>query len=129
MRTGASAHTGKGLSPSSGNWALHPTPLLPFAAMSGGFTFPMMSAATGMLAYLGIVSIAVAYALFYFGLRTATGSMAVTLTLLEPLIAAVLAVVILGENVRSLVTGGGLLIWCCRSRRLASTTHRSVPTS
>jgi DME family drug/metabolite transporter len=53
----------------------------------------------------------VAYALFYTGLRTTVGSVAVDLTLLEPLTAAVLAVVILGEQVSlPIVTGGGLLL-------------------
>jgi len=85
--------------------------LLPFASLSGGHPLPVMSAAAGMLAYLGIVATAVAYALFYTGLRTTAGGVAVVLTLLEPLTAAVLAVVVLGEQVSlPLVTGGGLLL-------------------
>ncbi|MEV8506402.1 EamA family transporter [Actinoplanes sp. NPDC051475] len=85
--------------------------LLPFAWLSGGLVLPGMSAATWMVAYLGIVATAVAYALFYMGLRTTTGSVAVVLTLLEPLTAAIFAVVVLGEEVSlPVVLGGGLLL-------------------
>jgi DME family drug/metabolite transporter len=53
----------------------------------------------------------VAYALFYAGLRTTAGSTAAVLTLLEPLAAAALAVLILGESLsRSGLAGGMLLL-------------------
>ena len=62
------------------------------------------------LLYLGAVCTAVAYGLFYAGLRTTTGEAAVVVTLLEPLTATVLAVVLLGERL-SWVTGlGGALM-------------------
>jgi len=63
-----------------------------------------------MLAYLGVVTTAVAYALFYAGLRTTPGSAAVVLTLFEPLTAAVLAVVILGEPASLPAVAGGVLL-------------------
>ena len=85
--------------------------LLPFALMSGSIKYPMTSGATGMLAYLGVIPTAVAYALFYSGLRSMAGSVAVVLTLLEPLTASVLAVVILDENISlPAIAGGGLLL-------------------
>ena len=85
--------------------------LLPFAVLSDGVTFPVLSAAAGWLAYLGIATTAVAYALLYAGLRTTTGSVAVVLTLLEPLTATVLAAAVLGEELSvAMVTGGGLLL-------------------
>ena len=48
--------------------------------------------------------------LFYAGLRTTSGSAAVVLTLLEPLTAALLAVVVLGERLTLPITVGGLLL-------------------
>ena len=85
--------------------------LLPFALLGGGFRLPVLSAAAGMLAYLGVATTAVAYALLYTGLRTTKGSVAVVLTLLEPLTATVLAVGVLGEKISlPVVTGGALLL-------------------
>jgi len=102
--------------------------LLPFAWLSGGFKIPVLSAAAGMLAYLGIVTTAVAYALFYTGLRTTTGSVAVVVTLLEPLTATVLAVVVLGEEISlSIVTGSGLLIGAVVIVSLPRRQTESVP--
>ena len=85
--------------------------LLPFAWLNGGVMVLKLSAATWMLAYLGVVTTAVAYALFNMGLRTTAGSVAVVLTLLEPLTAALLAVIVLSEKVTlPIVLGGGCLL-------------------
>ncbi|MDM4721557.1 EamA family transporter [Micromonospora sp. WMMA1363] len=65
--------------------------LLPVAVLAGGIAFPTNLLPAGLLAYLGVVTTAVAYALFYAGLRTTAGSAAAVLTLLEPLTAALLA--------------------------------------
>lgn len=65
---------------------------------------------TSSLAYLGVLTMAIAYLLFYAGLRTAPGSSAVIATLLEPLTAAVLAAVVLGERLGAAGVLGGLLI-------------------
>jgi drug/metabolite transporter, DME family len=84
--------------------------LLPLAVLGGGVAVPVPSAAAGLLVYLGVVTTAVAYALFYRGLRTTTGSAAVILTLLEPLTAAALAVALLGERVSWASALGGVLL-------------------
>jgi DME family drug/metabolite transporter len=84
--------------------------LLPIALVSSGFAFPAELGAAAMLAYLGVVTTAVAYVLFYAGLQTTSGSAAVVLTLLEPLTAALLAVVVLGERLTLPITVGGLLL-------------------
>ncbi|GAA2866100.1 DMT family transporter [Actinoplanes cyaneus] len=63
-----------------------------------------------LLAYLGVVTTALAYACFYTGLRHTTGSVAVVVTLLEPLTAALLAVVLLGEPLALPTIVGGLLL-------------------
>jgi DME family drug/metabolite transporter len=83
--------------------------LLPIAA-ADGLAFPVGTATVGLLAYLGVVTTAVAYVLFYAGLRTVPGSVAAVLTLLEPLTAALLAVLILAEPLPALTVAGGLLL-------------------
>ncbi|GAA4707078.1 DMT family transporter [Nocardioides conyzicola] len=64
----------------------------------------------GTLVYLGVLTMAVAYLLFYAGLRTAPGSSAVIATLLEPLTAAVLASALLDERLGPAGVVGGVLI-------------------
>jgi len=77
---------------------------------TGAVTVPLRPGPLLMLVYLGIVTTAVAYALFYAGLRTTTGSTAAVLTLLEPLAAALLAVLLLGESLPLPAIIGGLLL-------------------
>ena len=68
------------------------------------------AAAWAGLAYLGVVTMALAYVLLFAGLRTtATGSAAVA-TLLEPLTAVVIAVLLLGETLTLAGVVGSLLI-------------------
>lgn len=83
--------------------------LLPFALVAGAGFHPT-AASTSWLLYIGIVATAVSYLFFYGGLRTTSGSVAAVLTLLEPLTAAVLAVVVLGEPLPVLEIGGGLVL-------------------
>jgi drug/metabolite transporter, DME family len=77
--------------------------LLPLAAVAGGIGFRPSPAAFGLLIVLATGPTAVAYTLYFRGLRTAAASTAALLTLLEPLTAAVLAALILGERLS--VTG------------------------
>jgi DME family drug/metabolite transporter len=56
------------------------------------------------------MTLAAAYALLYAGLRTVTGSAAVVATLLEPVTAALLAAVVLGERPGVLGVVGAALI-------------------
>ena len=53
---------------------------------------------------------AVAYGLFYTGLRSTSSQVAGVLTLLEPLAATVLAVIFLGESLTALGWFGALLL-------------------
>lgn len=65
----------------------------------------------GTLAYLGLVPTALAYALFFFGMRTVTATASGVLVLLEPAGAAVLAALLLGERYGALgLVGGALLL-------------------
>ena len=64
-----------------------------------------------MLAWLGIATVGVAYALYGYGLRSLPTSTAVTLTLAEPLTAAVLGILVLDERLPPLGwVGAGLVV-------------------
>lgn len=69
-----------------------------------------------MLLHLGVVTVAVAYALYGYGLRSLPTATAVVLTLAEPVMAAVAAVVVLDERLPTLgwlgaaVVMGGLAL-------------------
>jgi drug/metabolite transporter, DME family len=85
--------------------------LLPVAVRDGGVAVAFRLGSIGLLVYLGVVTTAVAYALFYAGLRTVSGGAATILTLLEPLTATVLAVLVLDEPLSvPLLAGSGLLL-------------------
>ncbi len=84
---------------------LAPAVLLTRAGIPGTPT-----AAAGIV-WLGVITTVVAYGLFYAGLRTTTGSVAMILTLLEPVTAVGLAAVMLGERLTAAnVLGGALLV-------------------
>ncbi len=71
--------------------------LLPFAAVSG-LAFRPGPAAIGLLIALGTGPTAVAYTLYFRGLRGAPPGTAALLALLEPLTATVLAALLLGDR-------------------------------
>ncbi|MDT9591544.1 DMT family transporter [Nocardioides zeae] len=62
------------------------------------------------LLWLGVATMALAYGLLYAGLRTTSSSTATVATLLEPVTAALLAAVVVGERIGLLGTVGGALI-------------------
>jgi DME family drug/metabolite transporter len=84
--------------------------LVPFAAGTGlGFAFD--TATISGLGYMGVMATAVAYGLFFHGLRSTTSDVASVLTLLEPLAATTLAVALLHEQLTPrMVLGGGLML-------------------
>jgi drug/metabolite transporter, DME family len=63
-----------------------------------------------LIAYLGTVTMAVAYALLYVGLRTTSSGAAVVATLLEPVTAVLVAVLFLGDHLTGARLLGSLLI-------------------
>ena len=63
-----------------------------------------------MLAELGLATVGLAYSLYGYGLRTLEPSTAVTLTLAEPLTAAVLGVIVLGEQLQPFGWLGAVLV-------------------
>ena len=62
------------------------------------------------IVYLGVVTMAVAYALLFTGLRTTPRGAAVVATLLEPVTAVLIAVLLLGERLTPAGIVGALLI-------------------
>ena len=72
--------------------------LLPAAAAAGGVGFTPGPVTLGLLAALGTGPTAVAYTLYFRGLRSAPAGTAALLSLLEPLTGTVLAALILGDR-------------------------------
>ena len=73
----------------------------------------LVTADTGswqLIVYLGVVTMAVAYALLFAGLRTTPSGSATVATLLEPVTAVVIAVAFLGERLAPGGIAGTLLI-------------------
>ncbi len=83
--------------------------LLPFAAAAGlSWTYP--PAAWGLLLYIGLVPTGLAYVIYFRGMRTTPATVAAIASLMEPLAATGLAVLLLGERL-SLIGGlGGLML-------------------
>lgn len=79
--------------------------LAPLALAGGGLAFHPTAAGIGLLLALGIGPTAVAYTLYFRGLRTAGAGTAAVLTLLEPLTGTVLSTLLLGDR----LTGPGVL--------------------
>ncbi|MDA3646079.1 EamA family transporter [Saccharopolyspora indica] len=78
--------------------------LLPVLAFTGG---PLLSSPSGLVVagYLAVIPMGLAYLLFGAGLRRTSTSAATTLSLLEPVVAAILGVLVVGERL-----GAGA--WC-----------------
>jgi drug/metabolite transporter, DME family len=83
--------------------------LLPAALISGA-GFAVTGTSITQLLYLGAATTVLAYALFYAGLRSTPSSVASVLTLIEPLTATVLAVILLAEPLPLLTIVGGVLL-------------------
>jgi drug/metabolite transporter, DME family len=84
------------------------TMLLP-VAMTGSITPAAVS--WPLLAYFGLVPTALAYALFYTGLRAVRGSTAAVIALIEPLLAAAIGVLAFHEHLSTVsLTGAAVLL-------------------
>lgn len=84
--------------------------LLAPLALAGGLYLSYTPAGWGLLLYLGLVPTAVAYIFYLRGLRSTPATVAATLTLLEPLGSAALAVLFLGERLAALGALGAALL-------------------
>ncbi|MCA0144821.1 DMT family transporter [Blastococcus sp. LR1] len=84
--------------------------LLTPAALALGLRTTTEPTALAVLIYLGLVPSALAYAMFFTGLRTVPGAVASIVTLLEPLTATALATAFLGERLSAPALLGGFLV-------------------
>ncbi|OZM83714.1 EamA family transporter [Pseudonocardia sp. MH-G8] len=84
--------------------------LLPLAAGTSGVAFAPAPAPVGLLLAFGLVPTAVAYTCYFRGLHRAPAGVGVLMALLEPLTAAVLAALLLGERLGPSGIAGGLLL-------------------
>ena len=84
--------------------------LAPLALLVDGPHLTGDPGALALLGYLGVLTMALAYALLYAGLRTTSGSAATVATLLEPVTAAAVAAVLLDERIGPLGLLGTALV-------------------
>ena len=84
--------------------------LMPLAELAGGIAFRPGLSAIGLLVALGTGPTAVAYTLYFRGLRTVAASTAARLALLEPLTGAILAALLLGERLSATGIAGAAII-------------------
>ena len=98
--------------------------LLPLAIV-GGLGFAVDLATVGGLAYMGVIATALAYGLFFHGLRSTPTEIASVLTLLEPLAATLLAVALIDEHLPAPgVIGAGLMLVAIAVLYAAPTSQR-----
>ncbi|HEX4830400.1 MAG TPA: EamA family transporter [Trebonia sp.] len=81
-------------------------------------------AALGLLAALIIGPTAVAYTLYFRGLRTAPASTAALLTLVEPLAAAILAALVLGDRLGAVGIAGAAMLLAAVARTALAGARR-----
>lgn len=87
--------------------------LLPFLVLAAATGEPVRTTdpvSLALLLYLGVATMALAYGLLYAGLRTTSGSAATVATLVEPVSAALLAVLLLDERLTWPALVGAALI-------------------
>ena len=80
------------------------------AGVAAGAAFSPEPVSVALVLYLGVVPTALAYGLFFAGLRRTSSGAASVLTLVEPLTATLLAVLLLQERLSAVQTGGALLL-------------------
>ncbi|MFE9693659.1 DMT family transporter [Micromonospora sp. NPDC005806] len=92
------------------SFAIGAAVLAPAATVTSGMGFVPTPASVGLLLLLGTAPTAVAYALYFRGLRTTPASTAALIALLEPLVATLLATLFLGDRLGSTgLVGAGLI--------------------
>ena len=100
--------------------------LLPLAAaLGGGLGFRPGLTSAGLLAALGIGPTAAAYTLYFRGLRKASASTAALLTLIEPLTAAVLAALVLGDTLSPAGIAGAVTLLAAVVRTVRADSART----
>jgi drug/metabolite transporter, DME family len=84
--------------------------LIPLAVISGGIQLDLAPEAWGLALWVGVVATGLGYWLLQVGLQSSSTTVAAVITLLEPTVAALLAWLLLGENLTALQLGGAALM-------------------
>lgn len=85
--------------------------LVPYVALSGGFTLAGLDAAGwGNLLIVGLVHTGITYCAYFSALKELPGQKAAILSYIDPLVAVLVSVVWLGENISVTQIIGGILI-------------------
>jgi DME family drug/metabolite transporter len=104
--------------------------LLTPVGLVAGLRFTTEPGALAVLIYLGVVPSALAYTMFFAGLRSVPGAVASIVTLMEPLTATALATGFLGERLAPGALAGGLLVLAAVAglylRRMGDSNSRGV---
>jgi DME family drug/metabolite transporter len=101
--------------------------LAPVAAMHGGLRFAVDQQSLGLVLTLAVGPTAIAYAAYFRGLRTAPAGTGALMALLEPLVGAVLAWLVLGDRLGPAgLAGAGLLVTALLTERHTRTAERTL---
>lgn len=85
--------------------------LVPYVAATGGVTLETMDGIGWMcLLVVGLVHTGVAYCMYFSSLKFLPGQKAAILSYIDPLVAVVISVTVLGESLTLMQAAGGLLI-------------------
>ena len=85
--------------------------LLPYVLLTGGFHLGSLDGlGWGCLLVVGLVHTGVTYCLYFSSLKELPGQKAAILSYLDPLVAVLVSVLVLGEQMTALQAVGGLLI-------------------
>ncbi|GAA4742343.1 EamA family transporter [Modestobacter marinus] len=104
--------------------------LLTPVALTAGLDLTTDPLGLALLLYLGLVPTALAYGLFFTGVRAVPAAVASIVTLLEPLTATALAAVVLGERLTpTALVGGALMLGAVTAlylRRMGDSNSRGL---
>lgn len=85
--------------------------LLPYTAVTGGFNLLSLDMSGTMnLLTVGLFHTGITYCLYFSSITGITGQQAAVLSYIDPLVAVVMSVTVLGESITPLQTVGGLMI-------------------
>jgi drug/metabolite transporter, DME family len=101
--------------------------LLPIVAVTGRVAIGTDPVVLASVLYIGLVPTALAYWLFFVGLDRVSGPVASVMTLMEPAVATVLAVVLLGERLPLTGWLGGILLLSAVAMVAVAGTRRLAP--
>ena len=85
--------------------------LIPYVAMTSGVTLGVLDAAGWVcLLVVGVVHTGVTYCLYFSSLKELSGQQAAILSYIDPLVAVLISVTVLGESMTLMQAAGGALI-------------------